>query len=96
MTRAEKFKEVFGLKIDTVNADCGFFDCSDIESCASCPVLYTQSWWDDEYEALSQPQENCDTCKHKDDGWDSEHCDGCCGNHSGYESQERNENEADN
>ena len=56
MTRAEKFKEVFGLKMDVENADCGFFDCSDIEGCASCPVVYTQAWWNGEYEAPSQPQ----------------------------------------
>lgn len=35
---------------------------------------------------------NCDTCKHKDDGWDSEHCDGCCGNHSGFEPQKERKN----
>ena len=40
-----------------------------------------------------EPQEDCDTCKHKDDGWDSEHCDGCCGNHSGFELQERSNKE---
>ena len=57
MTRAEKFKEVFGLKMDVENADCGFFDCSDIEGCASCPVLYTEFWWNGEYEAPSQAQE---------------------------------------
>jgi len=57
MTRAEKFKEVFGLKIDTENDDCGFFDCSDIKGCASCPVKYTQMWWNGEYEAPSQPQD---------------------------------------
>ena len=34
-----------------------------------------------------KPHENCDTCKHKDDEWDSEPCDGCCGNHSGFEPQ---------
>ena len=38
-----------------------------------------------------EPQENCDTCRYKDDGWDSEHCDGCCGNHSGFEPQESEE-----
>ena len=54
MTRAEKFKEVFGLKIDVENADCGFFDCSDIESCASCPVEYTQLWWKSKYEAPNE------------------------------------------
>ena len=59
MTRAEKFKEVFGLKIDVKDANCGFFDCSDIdiESCASCPVLYTRIWWESEYESPSEPQE---------------------------------------
>ena len=40
---------------------------------------------------MVEQQENCDTCKHKDDGWDSEHCDGCCGNHSGFEPQESEE-----
>ena len=40
---------------------------------------------------MVESQENCDTCKHKDDGWDSEHCDGCCSNHSGFEPQERSE-----
>lgn len=58
MTRAEKFKEVFGVKIDVENADCGFFDCSDRESCVLCPVKYTQMWWNGEYEALSQSQES--------------------------------------
>ena len=57
MTRAEKFKEVFGLKMDVENADCGFFDCSDIEGCESCPVKYTKSWWNGEYEAPNQPQD---------------------------------------
>lgn len=37
---------------------------------------------------LVDPQENCDTCKHKEESWDSEHCEGCCGNHSGFEPQE--------
>lgn len=60
MTKAEKFKEVFGLKIDVEIADCSFFDCSDIESCTGCHVLYTQSWWESEYEAPSQPQERSD------------------------------------
>jgi hypothetical protein len=45
----------------------------------------------DEIKKVIKPQENCDTCKHKDDGWDSEHCDGCCGNHSGFEPQESEE-----
>jgi hypothetical protein len=27
----------------------------------------------------------CDTCKNKENGWDTEPCDGCCKNHSGYE-----------
>ena len=48
MTRAEKFKEVFGLKIDTENADCYFFDCTDRE-CKNCPVKYTKDWWNLEY-----------------------------------------------
>ena len=60
MKRAEKFKEVFGLKMDVENADCGFFDCSDKEDCASCPAYYTQSWWNGEYEAPSQPQDRED------------------------------------
>lgn len=67
MTRAEKFKEVFGLKVDTDYADCGLFDCSDIDSCASCPVLYTQSWWEQEYVSpitinleILEPQESED------------------------------------
>ena len=40
MTRAEKFKEVFGLSIDS-NMDCGFFDCSDKDDCNGCPVQKT-------------------------------------------------------
>ena len=60
MTRAEKFKEVFGLKVDVEDANCGFFDCSDRESCVLCPVLYTQHWWESEYEEPSQPQESED------------------------------------
>lgn len=40
---------------------------------------------------LNKEAINCDACKHKNDGWDSEHCDGCCGNHSGFEPQERSE-----
>ena len=52
-------------------------------------MVFTEDWWNSPYE----PQENCDTCKHKDDGWDSEHCDGCCGNHSGFEPQERSDKE---
>ena len=56
MTRAEKFKEVFGLKIDVEYDNCGFFDCSDRESCELCPVKYTKMWWNGEYEAPSQPQ----------------------------------------
>jgi len=43
-------------------------------------------------EALSQEPYICDTCKHKDDGWDTEPCDGCCGNHSGYEPCDRRKN----
>ena len=42
---------------------------------------------------MVEPQENCDTCRYKDDGWDSEHCDGCCGNHSGFEPQESEDKE---
>ena len=35
---------------------------------------------------LPEPyEENCDTCKHQSESWDSETCDGCCGNHSNYE-----------
>ena len=60
MTRAEKFKEVFGLKMNVENADCGFFDCSGIESCVLCPVKYTQMWWNGEYEVSSQSQERGD------------------------------------
>ena len=56
MTRAEKFKEVFGLKIDVENADCGFFDCSDRESCVFCLVKYTKSWWNGEYEVPNEPK----------------------------------------
>lgn len=66
MTRAEKFNEVFGLKMDVENFDCGFFDCSDIESCASCPVSYTQLWWYGEYEAPSQPQKRDEITKSMD------------------------------
>ena len=45
------------------------------------------------YELLDmvEPQGNCDTCRYKDDEWDSEHCDGCCGNHNGFKPQERSE-----
>ena len=36
-------------------------------------------------QTLSQEPYICDTCKNKENGWDTEPCDGCCGNHSGYE-----------
>jgi len=49
MTRAEKFYDVFGVKIDTTS-DCGFFDCSEIQSCDDCPVHNTKDWWNEEYE----------------------------------------------
>lgn len=59
MTRAEKFKEVFGLAVD-VTMDCGFFDCSDKDDCNGCPVQKTmqdiknnrnpvKDWWEGEY-----------------------------------------------
>lgn len=59
MTRAEKFKEVFGLSVDP-NMDCGFFDCSDKDDCNGCPVQKTmqdiennrnpvKDWWNEEY-----------------------------------------------
>ncbi len=32
--------------------------------------------------AMVEPQESCDTCKHKDEEWDSEPCDECCGANS--------------
>ena len=35
--------------------------------------------------------EDCDTCKHKDEEWNSEHCNECCSYHSGFEPQERSE-----
>lgn len=48
MTRAEKFHEVFGVKMDS-NSDCGFFDCSAIKSCEVCSVRNTKEWWNGEY-----------------------------------------------
>ena len=52
--------------------------------CIQHTKLCPKSDW---YCADYEPQENCDTCKHKEESWDSEHCDGCCGNHSGFETQ---------
>lgn len=56
MTRAEKFKEVFGLEVD-VTMDCGFFDCNHVKSCKECPVKKYEDkesgniakYWMDEY-----------------------------------------------
>lgn len=56
MTRAEKFKEVFGLDVD-VTMDCGFFDCSQIKNCYECQVRQYEDrksgniakYWMDEY-----------------------------------------------
>lgn len=48
MTRAEKFYEVFGIKMDTTS-DCGFFDCTNRPHCDGCPVRDTEAWWNGEY-----------------------------------------------
>lgn len=48
MTNKEKFKEVFGLKIDDTS-DCGFFDCTAKRSCEDCPVKDTKDWWNSPY-----------------------------------------------
>lgn len=66
MTRAEKFEEVFGLKIDTDN-DCAFFDCSGT-TCSGCyfnPSKINKDlgmtrrklfkkWWNEEYEEVKK------------------------------------------
>lgn len=55
MTRAEKFEEMFGLKVDT-DMDCGFFDCPD-GRCDGCPFhartpsdrrKSVKDWWNEE------------------------------------------------
>lgn len=63
MTRAEKFEEVFGFKIDT-SADCGFFDCSDVPDCKGCEFgeKKYKEWWEaeyiDKYNAEIEPQKS--------------------------------------
>ena len=52
VTNAEKFKEVFGVKVD-VDVDCGFFDCSDISDCENCILNdynhKIKDWWNAPY-----------------------------------------------
>jgi len=68
-------------------SECGYKTHNKGHAIVGCPYNYCPSCG----ARMVEPQENCDTCKHKDDGWDSEQCDGCCGNHSGFEPQESEE-----
>lgn len=83
--------------------DCKYFEYDSMAKVDGIPLIVAHEicsrWGDgcktreDGYCFLFEPRENCDTCKHKDEEWDSEPCDGCCGNHSGFEQQESEEQE---
>ena len=67
-------------------------------SCDTCKLKDTTEWCKRQevcraYQPKDEPQSDarkflgydCETCKHKDEEWDSEACDGCCENNDHYE-----------
>lgn len=55
MTNAEKFEQVFGVKVDEDAPDpCDIFDrsfCNNTDACCGCRA---QFFWDDEYEEVKK------------------------------------------
>lgn len=58
------------------------------------PSFRVKQWLDHEAEQTERSDARkfvgyvCETCKYKDEDWDSEACDGCCGNNNHYEQTE--------
>lgn len=57
MTNAEKYKEVFGLTVDT--SMCPTMDCNVCPCCSKdskgdilCPAACTYTWWSSEYNGV--------------------------------------------
>ena len=64
LTNADKFEEVFGIKVSRTSNECDFIDCQTTKNCNdNCPYYSMSNWWNAEYDECLEIEVKYDPVK---------------------------------